>query len=146
VPELDYALLAEHVRLEPSGLAHVISGGTNVIKTTEMPTVLDIGLLLRVSFERVECERPHRVEVILQDEDGERFHHLTETGIPTWPDGYPVTWKSLQPFAFNFSVPLKKVGLYEFVIMVNDNQVKTLPYLVVLGQENEPSNGQPYTE
>ncbi len=146
MPELDFAMLAEHVRLEPSGLAHVISGGTGVIETPEMPMPLDIGLLLRVSFERAECGRPHRVEVIIQDLDGERLVHLTATGTPDWPDGAPVTWKSNQPFAFNFSVPLKNYGLYEFVILVNDSQVKALPYLVVQSQGSDSPNNQPHTE
>ena len=146
MPELDYALLAEHVRLESPGLAHVISGGMDAIEASEMPMRISIGLLLRVSFERAECGRPHRVEVIIQDLDGRRLSHLTTTGTPTWPDGAPVTWKSKQPFAFNFSVPLSNYGMYEFVILVNDSQVKTLPYLVVQSRESDPSNNQPPTE
>lgn len=82
----------------------------------------------------------------MQDEDGKRFAQLTATGTPTWPDGSPVTWKSYQPFAFNFSVTLSNYGLYEFVILVNDSQVKALPYRVVQSQGSDPSNNQPPME
>ena len=107
MPELDFALLAEHVRLEPPGLAHVISGGMDVIETPELPNTINIGLLLRVGFYRAECGQPHRVEMIIQDEDGHRLVQLAATGKPDWPEGLPVNWKSNQPFAFNLPVPLQ---------------------------------------
>ena len=146
MPELDFALLAEHVQLEPPGLAHVISGGMDVIKTPELPNAINIGLLLRVSFGRAECDRPHRVEVIIQDEDGHRLAQLATTGKPDWPEGLPVNWKSNQPFAFNFSVAPQDYGEYEFVILVNDSQVKALPFRVVRSHASASSDGAPELE
>ncbi len=130
VPDLDFALIAEYVKLE-QGLAHVVAGGMDTIRTTDMPIGHNIGLLLRISFDRFECNRPHRVEVIVQDEDGGRLVGLTATGKPLWRNEWPVTWKSSQAFAFNLSLPLKRPGVHEFKILVNDSLMKTIPFLVI---------------
>ena len=129
MPTLDFALIAEYVRVEQD-LAYLIAGGTDRITTPTLPVGLNLGLLLRISFERAECGRLHRVEVLVQDEDGDRLIHLTATGTPTWQEDWPINWKSKDMFGFNFGLPVARYGIHEFVILINDTQVKTIPFVV----------------
>ena len=141
MPSLDFALIAEHVRVEQD-LAYLIAGGTDMITTPKLPVGINLGLLLRVSFERAECGRLHRVEVMVQDEDGERLIHLAATGTPTWQEEWPINWKSKDMFGFNFGLPVARYGIHEFVILINDTQVKTIPFVVADGPSSSaaPSN------
>ena len=81
-----------------------------MITTPKLPVGLNLGLLLRISFERAECGRMHRVEVMVQDEDGDRLIHLTATGTPTWQEEWPINWKSKDMFGFNFGLPVARYG------------------------------------
>lgn len=130
MPVLDYALLCDYVRAE-GGLAHVIAAGIDTIWTEDVPAGQNVGLLLRVSFTRNECGRPHRVEVIFQDEDGERLAQIMGTNEPQWPEGLPPNWRTGALIGLNVGVPLPRFGLYAFEILVNDNHMKTIPLRVM---------------
>ncbi len=138
MPSLDFALIAEHVRVEKN-LAYVIAGGTDVITVSQLPIGINLGLLLRISSKRAECGRLHRVEVLVQDEDGERLIHLTATGTPAWKEEWPITWESKQMFGFNFGLPVARYGIHEFVVLINDSQAKTLPFEVARGHSSHQS-------
>ena len=141
MPSLDFALIAEHVRVEQD-LAYVIAGGADTITVSQLPIGINLGLLLRISYTRAECGRLHRVEVMVQDEDGERLIHLTGTGTPTWKDEWPITWQSTQMFGFNFGLPVASDGLYEFVILINDSEAKTLPFVVAHSSPSAPDQSE----
>jgi hypothetical protein len=130
VPELDFALLSDYVRAE-AGIAHIIAGGIDTINAPTVPTGQNLGLVFRLLFSRTECDRPHRVEVIFQDEDGARLAAISSVVTPSWIEGQPAHWKTGMIGGFNFGVPLPRFGLYSFEIMVNDNLVKSLPLRVV---------------
>jgi hypothetical protein len=130
VPELDYAVLGEYVRVE-GGLANMIAAGIDTVYAPQVPTGHNLGLLLRIGFARVETERPHRIEVIFQDEDGERLAHITGVITPEWNEDLPPGWRVGSFSDLNFGVPLPRYGLYSFEILINDNQVKSIPLRVV---------------
>lgn len=130
MPVLDYAVLCDYVRLE-GGLAHVIAAGIDTIYTQDVPAGQNVGLLIRVSFTRNECGRQHRVEVIFQDEDGERLAQIMGVVEPEWPEGNPPNWRSSAMLGLNIGVPLPRFGLYAFEVLVNDNHMKTIPLRVV---------------
>lgn len=131
MPKLDFALIAEYVRVEQN-LAYLIAGGIDLITTSldDLPTGINIGLMLRVSFDRTECGRPHRVEVVFQDEDGDRLSHLTTTGTPTWNEQWPVHWKCKEMFGFNLPLPIARYGVHECVILINDSHAKTIQFFI----------------
>jgi Family of unknown function (DUF6941) len=137
VPELDYALVCDYVRAE-GGLAHVISAGVDTIWTAEVPTGQNVGLLISLLFTRNECGRPHRLEVIFQDEDGERLAQISGAIEPQWPEGIPPGWRSRTQAGFNIGLPLPRVGLYAFELLVNDSNVKTIPLRVLKRETPEP--------
>jgi hypothetical protein len=129
VPVLDYALLCDYVRAE-GGLAHVIAAGIDTVWTQDVPAGQNVGLLMRVSFTRNECGRQHRVEVIFQDEDGERLAQIMGVVSPEWPEGNPANWRAGTVVGLNIGVPLPRFGLYAFEVLVNDSHMKTIPLRV----------------
>ena len=129
MPELDFALLAEHVRMD-QGVAHILGGGWDGLVISELPTTVNVSLLAKIGFHRAECGRPHRVEVLFQDEDGGRLVHFTITLEPEWTDGYPLTWKSGEQFKLGFPLSFSRYGLYDCLILLNDSLLKTIPFIV----------------
>lgn len=133
MPELDFALLSDYVRTE-GGIAHVIAAGIDTIHAPVTPTGQNLGLLFRILFSRTECGRPHRLEVIFQDEDGERLAAITQAVMPSWIESQPAHWKSGALGGLNIGVPLPRYGLYSFELMMNDTLLKSLPLRVVEAQ------------
>jgi hypothetical protein len=130
VPVLDYALVCDYVRAE-GGVAHVIAAGIDTVHAQDVPHGQNIGLLMRVSFTRNECGRQHRLEVIFQDEDGERLAQITGIIEPEWPADNPPNWRAGALAGLNIGVPLPRFGLYAFEVLVNDSHMKTIPLRVV---------------
>jgi hypothetical protein len=88
VPEVDYALIGDYVRAE-GGVAHVIGAGIDTVYAPQVPIGQNLGLLARFTFTRNECGRPHRIEIIFQDADGERLAQLVAPVEPEYPEGLP---------------------------------------------------------
>lgn len=128
MPELDFAVLCEYVRHERGGRMHIVSAGIDTLSATEVPHGASFGLATRVLFTRSECGRPHRLELIIQGEDGERLGEVTGTVTPQWPEDHPVHWSKATTAAFNFGVTLNDFGMYSIDLLVNDSQVKALQF------------------
>ena len=130
MPKIDFAILADYVRVE-GGIGHLVAGGIDTIYARQVPTGQNIGLMLRIEHTKTECDRPHRIEVIFMDEDGKELVKVNATGVPTWDDSWPPGWKSKSLIGFNFGIPLERYGIYSFRIVVNDSEEKDLPVRVV---------------
>jgi hypothetical protein len=96
---------------------------------------------MRIGFHRSECGRPHRVEVIFLDEDGQRLLQITGTSTPEWEDGLPANWTTGALLGFNLGVPLPRFGAYSFEILLNDNLVRSIPLRVVRRESPEQPPG-----
>jgi hypothetical protein len=138
MPELDLALIADYVHAE-DGVAYVMRGCIDTVWAAEVPTGRNVGFLFRVTFSRSECGRPHRVEVIFQDEDGDRLAHVQTVVTPEWDDGLPPHWKVKLLGGLNFGVPLPRYGLYSFDVMINDSQQKAIELRVVTPSTTDSS-------
>jgi hypothetical protein len=130
MPELDYAFLCDYVRSE-GGVAHIIGAGIDTLTVPQVPGVANLGLLARVTYNRTESGRPHRIEVILAETDGENVAHLAATPTFEWTKGLPTGWKQGMFLALNFGVPLPKYGLYTVDILINDDHKKALNLRVI---------------
>jgi hypothetical protein len=130
MPELDYAVLCDYVRTE-GGIAHVIAAGIDTVYTPDVPAGQNVGLLMRVAFTRNECGRPHRVELIFQDADGERLAQVMGVITPEWQPDLPPSWRVGALLGLNIGVPLPRFGLYAFEVLINDSHVKTIPLRVI---------------
>jgi hypothetical protein len=131
MPELDYALLGDYVRSDASGVAHVIAAGVDTVYTSGVPTGRNLGLLMRLTFSRNETGRPHRVEVIFQDADGQRLAVGQGILVPEWTEGLPAGWRAGALFALNLGLPMPRYGEYSLEVMVDDRELKTIPLRVV---------------
>jgi Family of unknown function (DUF6941) len=130
LPELDYALLADFVRVD-GGVASVIGGGIDTVYASDVPAAHNFGLLARITFTRGECDRPHRIEIFFRDTDGQDIAKLEATTIPKWDDTLPPDWLVGALMGLNFGLPLPVFGLYAFEIMIDDRSAKTLNLRVV---------------
>lgn len=138
MPELDFAVLCEYVRQdEGKGVGHLLGGGLDTIEVGKVPSGANLGLWARILVARNECDRPHRLNVIFQDEDGERLVDVNNTFVSKWIEGYPVGWKIGAAVAFNLGVPLPREGRYSIDILINDNLTKTIPFRVVLAESDD---------
>jgi hypothetical protein len=126
MPELDFALLCDYVRAEPAGVAHVIAAGVDTVYPPQVPSGQNIGVLVRLTFTRNECDRPHRIEIFFQDLDGNRLVQISGTAQAQWQEGLPTGWRQGVFLAFNMGIPLPAYSQYSFEILVNDQSVKTL--------------------
>ena len=71
------------------------------------------------------------LEIFIQDEDGARLGYLTGTGTASWNEEWPINWNAKVIFGFKIGFPLTRHGVHEFVILLNDSHIKTIPFLVV---------------
>ena len=142
MPELDYAVLCDHVRVE-GGVAHIISAGTEVARGSSAPLGLNMGVVLAVMFKRNECGRPHRVELHFQDEDGQHLMELQVVITPAWDEGLPKGWDVRHLLGVNFGVVFPRFGLYALEVLIDDRSEKSLRLLVTQEGSGGRSPGTP---
>jgi hypothetical protein len=135
MPEVDFALLCDHVRID-GGVANLLGGGIDTVFADSVPAAQTVGLLVRFTFETSECGREHRFEVIFLDMDGQRLAELGGNMRPEMQAGLPVGWKTGALLGLNFGILLPSYGQYAFEILINDSHKKTLNLRVV-----EPQRG-----
>ncbi len=129
MPELDYALLADAAR-EQGGTVSILAAGIDTVRSPEEPVQVKMALVMRIGFTRNGCERPHRVEVLIQQADGATVGQLSGTNAPRWPGAHPIHWKTYSALVMNFAIGLS-FGEYQVVILLNDHEAKVLPFRVV---------------
>ncbi len=135
MPDLDYAILCDYVREDQTGgVQHIIAAGIDTVHVAEVPTGVNFGVALRVMFTRSECDRPHRLELIVQDEDGERLATVDGHVVPTWPGpDHPAHWKVGTAAALNLGVVVPRFGVYAIDVLMNDTELRSLPFRVKQG-------------
>ena len=89
-------------------------------------------MVLRLLTSRLESERPHKIEVHCSDEDGgavlQQPLMLTIPARQVPPD-HPHGWDLAAHIVINLSgVAIAQPGFYNFEILVDDQQVRTLPF------------------
>ena len=133
--KLDWALLANAAEAPPNGLVYILGAGFDTLIRDQYPTPFGGVIVLRLRTTRLETERPHKVEVHFTDEDGKAFVpqpivvHLAARTVP--PD-YPVGWDLSTNIVVNLAtVAIEKPGFYNFEILIDDQQVRTLSFRAV---------------
>jgi hypothetical protein len=91
--------------------------------------------VIRLVTTRLETERAHKVEVHCTDEDGRAVlpQSIMQTLPPRQvPANYPPGWDLASSIVNNLAgVPIPHAGCYSFEILVDDQQVRTLPFRAV---------------
>jgi hypothetical protein len=132
---LDWALLASAAEAPPSGLVYILGAGIDTLMREQFPTPFGGSLVIRLLTTRLESERAHKVEVHCSDEDGQAV--LTQPIMLTLPPrhvpaDYPHGWDLAASIVMNLAgVPIPHAGLYNFEILVDDQQVRSLPFRAV---------------
>jgi hypothetical protein len=132
---LDWAVLANAAEAPPNGLVYILGAGFDTLVRDQFPTPFGGVIVLRLQTTRLETERPHKVEVHGTDEDGRPLLaqpivlNLPARQVP--PD-YPHGWDLAANIVINLStVAVSKPGFYNFEILIDDQQVRTLPFRAV---------------
>jgi hypothetical protein len=129
---LDWALLASAAEGPPNGLVYILGAGIDTLRRDQYPAAFGGSIVLRLLTTRLESERPHTVEVHCSDEDGGPVLPqpivLTIPARQVPPD-HPHGWDLAAHIVINLSgVAIAHPGLYNFEILVDDQQVRTLPF------------------
>ncbi len=132
---LDWALLANAADAPPNGLVYILGAGFDTLMRDQYPTAFGGVVVLRLQTSRLETERPHKVEVHCTDEDGKAvLPQPIVLNLPPRqvPEDYPHGWDLSASIVINLvSVPIAKPGFYNFEILIDDRQVRTLPFRAV---------------
>jgi hypothetical protein len=132
---LDWALLANAAEAPPNGLVYILGAGIDTLVREQFPTPFGGAIVLRLLTTRLESERAHKVEVHCSDEDGGAVlpQPIMLTIPPRQvPAEHPHGWDLAAHIVINLAgVPIPQSGLYNFEILIDDQQVRTLPFRAV---------------
>lgn len=133
-PGIDFALLADAVQVL-QGKLYVLGGGWNTLFVSQFPArhpALGVGLRVRVPWSWT--DRPLKIGIDLQDEDGARVLPVpivqgVKVGRPPGlPDGSDIV--VARSFTFN-NLTFPRQGGYSFVISVDDTVGERLRFTVL---------------
>lgn len=134
--EIDTCLLCDAASIR-EGLLHILGGGITDVVRPEYPAPLGMHLALRILAHPTELDRSHRLEVLLQDEDGERVtqFHLETQQIDT-SQVHPGRQAPLN-LAWNFPMNphLPHPGRYSFELLIDGVHQRSVPFTAVQVQE-----------
>jgi hypothetical protein len=132
---LDWALLAGAAEAPPNGLVYILGAGIDTLVRDQFPTQFGGSLVIRLLTTRLEADRPHKLEVHCTDQDGNAV--LPQPVVLTLPPrhvpaDYPHGWDLASSVVINLAgVLIPGEGFYNFEILIDDRQVRTLPFRVV---------------
>jgi hypothetical protein len=132
MPELDYMVLADYVR-QDNGVIHIMGAGMDTIATPAVPTVVNLGVAVRMSFDTT--ERPgdeHRLKVTFVGPD-QPVLDLSAAFVtpPRLPD-VPEHWKMGLGLALQVPVPLPQYGDYSCTLSIDgESIVKSSEFRVI---------------
>ncbi len=121
---LDWALLANAAEGPPNGLVYILGAGIDTLWREQFPAPFGGAMVLRVLSSRLESERL-RNPVLQQP---------VVLNLPprTVHAEHPQGWDLAANIVINLSgVALPKPGFYRFEILIDDQQVRTLPFRAV---------------
>jgi hypothetical protein len=140
---LDWALLANAAEGPPNGLVYVLGAGIDTLWRDQFPAPFGGAMVLRLLTSRLESGRAHKVEVHCSDEDGNAVlpQPIVMTLAPRQvPSEHPQGWDLAANIVINLAgVHIAKPGFYQFEILVDDQQVRTLHFRAVQAQHGNPS-------
>lgn len=129
MPEVDFMVVCDYVRTE-GGLLHMIAAGVDRIRPQRLPMVQQFGVGVRLSLTRVECDVPHEVQLVFQDEDGQRIMQMDAEVRVSFPERSLPGGKVRTALALNVGVPLQQSGGYSFELLVDRQMKKSVDMIV----------------
>jgi hypothetical protein len=131
VPDLDFALIGEHVRASPDGVANILGAGIDTIIVPQVPTGQLLALVVRLSFGQDELNQPASLKVLFRDSAGNALAEVSGIAhAADLPPGLPPDWRMGVTMPINLAVPLTSYGVFAFDISLEGALLKTIPLLV----------------
>jgi hypothetical protein len=126
--EIDTALLCEAATVR-DGLFFILGGAITEVVNAEYPAELGLTLALRILVHPTEMEHPHRLEIVLQDEDGEQITTVNGDiqlgGADLVPAGE--LGEILIPWSFPGKPLLPAIGRYSFELLIDGLHQRSIP-------------------
>jgi hypothetical protein len=135
LPVLYYLVLADYVRLD-NGIIHIMGAGVDTVATPAVPTVVNLGLAVRMSFDTTEQpgdEHTLKVTFIGPDQPVLDLSaaFVTPPRLPDVPDH----WRTGLGLALQIPVPLPQYGDYSCTLSIDgDSIVKSYEFRVIRRQ------------
>jgi hypothetical protein len=129
MPEVDFMILCDYVRSD-GGVLHMIAGGVDQISAGDVPAAHNVGIGLRMSLTRAECDRPHDIELRWQDREGEPLLQIRAAFNAEYPIGLPTGWLAFGVLPLNVALPLPAYGVYSLELLIDGVSKKSIPVLV----------------
>jgi Family of unknown function (DUF6941) len=118
--QLDYMVLADYVR-QDNGVVHIIGAGIDTIQAPRLPSVQQLGVALRISFDAADqVGEEHRIKLSFV---GPEHPVLTAEAIlitPPHPPEVPEHWRIGVGVALQMAVPLSSYGDYTCEVAIDD--------------------------
>ena len=131
MPKLEYALLADYVRLE-GGVAHVIAASVDTVYSLlEPPVTQSFGFLARLLFDDDELGQKHEFRLVLRTDQGEDILNVVANLHPQLPEGVDPDLPVGVLWPMNFAAILPTIGQYSFDVEHDGTVERSLPLRVV---------------
>jgi hypothetical protein len=126
VAELDFAMLAEFARVDPSGLLTIVNGAFDQIEMPGPGLVQRMALAFRIELEPNETSASFEVK-ITQPDEGAALLGLSGTSVPNTEGKTPVGKLGVIT-AVDMGFPVMKPGRYVIQVFVEGELAKQLPF------------------
>jgi hypothetical protein len=149
--EID-AFLCDHAEVA-EGKLFINGAGINVIWTgPEAPHVANLAVAAVTRVPWTATNEDHTIRVQLLDEDNNPVHPPTPNSLDQTPPieltaGFnvgrppqlPHGDSQTVPLAFGFNIPLPRLGVFVFVISIDGEEMKRLPFRMMVAQQQQPT-------
>jgi len=121
MPELDFMVTADYVRVE-GGVLHMIAAGFDTVWTPLVPAVRQVGVGLRILMDVAEAREAHRLTLLYQGADGQVLLRIDGAFGPVGPEQpLPAPGRPYGISAgFNLPLPLPAFGDYSLELFLDD--------------------------
>lgn len=140
--QIEYAFLADAADAPLGGKLYALGIGIDEIQTQKVPTlVAHMVLVVKFKLNQTECDRDHRVEIQLNNEDGKAIGPVVSRTFnrPRHPL-FPTSDVFHQIVMNMHGLTLSRAGAYQFNVSVNGEHRKSVPLRVVVRETGNAPN------
>lgn len=132
MPDLDFAFLADYAKVEPTGTLTAVSASWTHIEAMQLPAMHRMAIAGRIRARMDDPPIAVRVEIVGPDD---AFRIAAGFSLTPRPDARPYGDGHIgHLFAVDTSIPLPTEGLYEVLILIDDEPARRLAFEVVRPQ------------
>lgn len=131
--KIDTCLLCDAATVR-EGLLHILGGGITEVTRPSYPASLSMSMAFRIFVHPTELGAPHRIDVLLNDEDGGRVTNFNvDVGVPDNAQDVPTGVEPEILFAWDFPgrPQLPRAGKYSFEVLIDNTHHLSVPFTAV---------------